>query len=240
MNRPQDGFLYLGIWVACVFVSILLHEMGHVVMGNIFHSRGHIVLWSFGGLAIGSNLLHNRWQRVAVSFAGPGIQLVLAGVLFLVELGFLHGYLSRELLSRPLIVTLYFLLEINLGWAILNLLPIWPLDGGMITRELFEWRSPRDGVRGSLILSAVVAGGLALLTLMERVGNRSIDLPWWIRSFTTGGTYMIFFYAMFAIGSIQLLQQQPPSRRNYDDDDHLPWERQRPEPWERDSDYWKR
>jgi hypothetical protein len=68
----QDGFEYLIIWVACVFVSILIHELGHVIMGRFFGADGHIVLYSFGGLAIGSNSLSSRGQRIAVSFAGRG------------------------------------------------------------------------------------------------------------------------------------------------------------------------
>src|SRR5207302_5403914 len=61
---------YLLIWIACTFVSILIHELGHVFMGRLFGSHGHIVLYSFGGLAIGSSALRSRWQRIAVYFAG--------------------------------------------------------------------------------------------------------------------------------------------------------------------------
>ena len=41
-------------------------------------SYGRIVLYSFGGLAVGSNRLSVRLQRILVSFAGP-----LAGFVFL-------------------------------------------------------------------------------------------------------------------------------------------------------------
>src|SRR5581483_11494851 len=46
------SFVFLG--VACTFVSILVHELGHVLMGKLFGSHGYIVLYSFGGLAVGS------------------------------------------------------------------------------------------------------------------------------------------------------------------------------------------
>ena len=68
---------YLVLWIICVFVSILIHEMGHVLMGRLFGAEGHIVLYSFGGLAIGSKRLADRWQRIAVSFAGPLAQFIL-------------------------------------------------------------------------------------------------------------------------------------------------------------------
>src|SRR5262245_25627915 len=57
------GLEYLLLWVACVFVSILLHEFGHVLVGRLFGSNGSIVLYSLGGLAVGSNALASRWQR---------------------------------------------------------------------------------------------------------------------------------------------------------------------------------
>ena len=69
----ERGFEYLLIWIGCVFGSILIHEMGHVFMGQVFGAQGTIVLYSLGGLAIGSSNLPSRWQRIAVSFAGPGL-----------------------------------------------------------------------------------------------------------------------------------------------------------------------
>src|SRR5690349_5678678 len=77
-NALAEHVAFLFIWIGCVFVSILIHELGHVWMGQAFGSDGHIVLYSFGGLAIGSNQLEARWQRILVSFGGP-----LAGFVFL-------------------------------------------------------------------------------------------------------------------------------------------------------------
>src|SRR5262245_16399907 len=74
----QDGAIYLVAVVACFFISILIHELGHVFMGMKFGADGHIVLYGLGGLAIGSNRLDKAWQRIAVGLAGPG-----AGFLFL-------------------------------------------------------------------------------------------------------------------------------------------------------------
>src|SRR5262249_8482362 len=81
-STTHRGFVYLVVWVAWVLVSVLVHEFGHVMMGRIFGTDGHIVLFGLGGLAIGSNAISNRWQRIAVSFAGPGAGfLLLAAVL---------------------------------------------------------------------------------------------------------------------------------------------------------------
>jgi Zn-dependent protease len=42
-------------------------------------------------------------------------------------------------------------------WGVMNLLPIFPLDGGQIAREIFVTLRPHDGIQQSLMLSIVVA-----------------------------------------------------------------------------------
>src|SRR5262245_20151706 len=49
----RGEFDLLVIFVMCVFLSILLHEFGHIWMGRLFGSNGYIVLQSLFGLAIG-------------------------------------------------------------------------------------------------------------------------------------------------------------------------------------------
>src|SRR5262249_53158681 len=79
---PGNGLGDTLVFVLCAFVSILLHEFGHVWMGRAFGARGHIVLHGMGGLAIGSADVPHRWQRILVSAAGPGIQLILYAAIY--------------------------------------------------------------------------------------------------------------------------------------------------------------
>ena len=51
------------------------------------------------------------------------------------------------------------MLYVNIFWGLVNLLPVYPLDGGQIARELLELASPADGVRQSLWLSVIAAVG---------------------------------------------------------------------------------
>ena len=44
-----------------------------------------------------------------------------------------------------------------------NLLPVYPLDGGQIAREILLRLNLRDGIRQSLLLSIVAAVGMAAL-----------------------------------------------------------------------------
>lgn len=212
----EGGFPWLLIWIGCVFLSILVHEMGHVVVGRWFGSYGHIILYGMGGLAVGSSQLHKRWQRILVYFAGPGAQFLLLGLVLLAQ-----RYLLPQVASlwwwKNLTIMLFMLWAINLFWPILNLLPIFPLDGGQISREVCVGISPRKGLAFSLGISGVLSGLLAIHCLMAQQGRPLI--PWLDM---IGGIWMMIFFAMFSITSFQALHQVN-SRNNWDD--RMPWER---------------
>jgi Zn-dependent protease len=217
LTKSEHGLRALLVWILCCFVSILLHELGHVWMGQAFGSRGHIVLYSFGGLAIGSNDQARRWQRIAVSFAGPGIQLLLWAVLK-GAVGYSWSPFRVSASWPPLLLDgLGMMLFINFAWAMLNLLPVWPLDGGMIAREVCEAASRSRGVIISLRISLVVAAFLAVNALMAYNGRPLVP-------YLPGGLYVAILFALLAFGSYQALQFEQDRRRRYWDDD-LPWSR---------------
>jgi stage IV sporulation protein FB len=227
----QAGFQFLLVWIGCVFVSILIHELGHVFMGRLFGAEGHIVLYSFGGLAIGSNSLSSRGQRILVSFAGPLAGFLFLGVLALALAAFAPGQLEMvvDLLRllfgypplqkepppplSPLVQhAIWYLFEINLFWGLLNLLPVWPLDGGQISRDFFTGISRENGVRISLGISLVVSGVLAVQALSVHLDHPLIPFLWWL-----GGIYMAIMFGLLAFQSFQLLQisQQRPWREDW-------------------------
>jgi Zn-dependent protease len=206
---PQGGMKYVALWVVVVFISILIHEMGHVLMGRIFGSDGHIVLYGFGGLAIGSSDLTKRWQRNLVYLAGPFAQFVILGIVLGV---FFFSLATRTQLAEPVGILLFQLIGVNSVWPVLNLLPIWPLDGGRISRETFEWLMPEKGTATSLIVSMIVSGFFAIISLAAASG--AILIP-----FFSGSIYMSLFFALFAVNNFQEWQMvRYRSRR--------PWENQ--------------
>jgi stage IV sporulation protein FB len=228
LHEGVNRFIGLGVWVACCFLSILLHEFGHVWAGRAFGNHGSIVLYSLGGLAIGASDLFDRWKRVVVYLAGPMIELVLFAVIFAVapvrslEGLWVHYSLTHDWFTFACIL----LWEINLYWALLNLVPVWPLDGGKVSREFFTWINPRNGVRASLIISIVTAGLLAVNAFVAHQKGEGF-LPY----VPTGGMWMALFYAILAVESwmaLQALQRQPS------------WETDERLPWESDPDAWKR
>jgi stage IV sporulation protein FB len=223
------GLEYVVFWVVCAFLSILLHELGHVWMGQLFGCHGHIVLYGMGGLAIGSKDFANRWKRIAVSFAGPLIQFIPLGLAWYVSLNFVtlfSGDFIRSNSGEKLWYILQMLILINLFWPLLNLLPIYPLDGGQIGRELFNWFMRGHGVRASLGLSIVVSGLLAINALAASSGRPLI--PW----LPGGGLYTVFLFGMLALQNYQELQQVKSFTRT--------WDYERRDSWERDPDHWKK
>jgi Zn-dependent protease len=210
----QLGVGYLLAWVACVFVSILLHEFGHVWMGRLFGSQGYIVLYSFGGLAVGSNRVPYAWQRILVLLAGPGIQLLLFA--FIRWKGVWLLSLAPPAWQDALAFVLDILIWINLFWPLLNLLPIWPLDGGQIMREVCLTLLPARGVAISLGISMVVSGVLAIHLLMAANGRPLIPgLP------AFGGMLMALFFAMFCVSSYTALHAENERHRQWEHDEWI-------------------
>ncbi len=81
------------------------------------------------------NLRHGKWGEALVAFAGPGTNLLIAGVLALVVRLF-------ETSLTPLFLNVAVLAIIgNLGLAIINLIPIPPIDGSKILRAFLPYRA---------------------------------------------------------------------------------------------------
>ena len=175
------------IWVAALFVSILVHELGHALMMQRFGIGSHIVLYMMGGLAIPDG---PRWGRlrgdaresVLISLAGPGAgfalaALVVAGILlsggeFRLRLEnfprFFQFRLGMAIDSDSWYALIGAMLYINIFWGLVNLLPVYPLDGGQVARALFVQADPWGGVIKSLWLSVIVGAVVAVWGLSQQ------------------------------------------------------------------------
>jgi S-adenosylmethionine-dependent methyltransferase len=180
------------IWVPAVFLSILLHELGHALTMRRFGQVPQIVLHYGGGLTTAEPFYWgNRpvvvpltpGQEILISLAGSGTGFLLASlVIGMVAaaggsvganlwLGFLPlpfvGFSARFPLAALIANTF---LWINIFWGVINLLPVLPLDGGNVARVLFVRSDPWNGVRNSLRLSAA-AGAVAAVVGLVLLAN---------------------------------------------------------------------
>ncbi|MCB1014513.1 MAG: hypothetical protein KDB10_05285 [Acidimicrobiales bacterium] len=149
----------VAIWTAVVLVSVLVHELGHAVAMRWSGVSSRIVLHGLGGLTIPAGAIASRAKRVAVDLAGPLSGLFLLGVPGV--------WLARTLPDPSVDVELVLLsvVWVNVVWSVVNLLPILPLDGGNVTKELLDVLTGEQGERPARVVSIVVAGAAGLWAL---------------------------------------------------------------------------
>ena len=208
-NNPGTG-VFLVLWMAAMFVSILIHELGHALAFRYFGISSSVVLYHFGGMAIPDSFSsfgrisrsRSRENQLIISAAGPAAQLLLAAVVILVVE--LTGHRLADIIwplnhflpesSKPLLqshvgfAVLYFLAGPSILWALLNLVPVYPLDGGQIARELFIRFGSPNAIRDSLTLSLFTAIGCGVFALYR------------------GETFLVMLFVSLAVSSYQMLQ----------------------------------
>jgi Zn-dependent protease len=148
----------------CLFVSVVVHELGHALVAEAFRWQSEIVLYWCGGVAL-SQRYHGRspWKEIAVALAGPcagfGLFGLVLGINFL-----LTAFHVRQPAEMYQIYGM--LIFINLFWGLVNLLPALPLDGGHVCQSLLEVLRSRNPLRTAMQISVLVAGGAAFVFFM--------------------------------------------------------------------------
>ncbi len=175
----------LALWVAIVLVSVVIHELGHALMGKAFGLEPRIELYGMGGLTIfnGGRAELSTGKSIAVSLAGP-----FAGFCFalLVLVASLAGLSPKHPLAGHAV---WLLLWANVGWGVFNLLPMLPLDGGNVLRTIVRAISKDHGEKIARVVSIVVAAGIALWAVRGK--------QWWV----------LYLGALFAFQNVQALRQ---------------------------------
>ena len=164
-------------FVGVVFVSVLVHELGHAFTYRLLGQRSAIVLHGFGGFTVatgGGRQVLSKGKSILVSVSGALCQILLLGVPARIAVysdwgnreGFdfyvIHG--AHGFSWYPI---LYYLSIVSIWWGIFNLLPIRPLDGGHVAETLFGFETACKLSIGAACVAAFVAfryfGLLALL-----------------------------------------------------------------------------
>lgn len=185
-QRPETA----AIWVGAVLVSILVHELGHAFLQRFFGGEAEIVLYAFGGYASAVGVRDSWWRHILIALAGPFAGFIFAAIVYatVATFGEPEAFLARVLVGD--------LLWINLAWGVLNLAPIWPLDGGHVARELLtRFLPPSKGIVASLALSTLCGAALAAYCYSA-----------------TGSLWNAALFGMLAYQSFETLQQYRASR----------------------------
>lgn len=198
LGWSQDSLSTI-IWVAVVLVSILAHEFGHVTAYRAFGSRGAVLLYSWGGLAIPAREIRGAVPRVIVALAGPFAGFCVAALVCVAAMNLgaqietcvqamvipsIRAVFPREMYADHIyeVIAVNDLLFVNFYWGLMNLLPVSPLDGSHITRAFLSRRA-------WVLVSAIVAFAIAGLAAYSR------------------SIYIAIVFALLGVGSLQMLDQ---------------------------------
>ncbi len=181
LHNPTAGAMI--VWIAALFLSVLVHELGHAAVMRSYGFYPSIVLYGMGGLAMyGPGQTYGARRpgvggQILISAAGPLAGFLLAAAVCAVlslagqhaefRPSFVFVVVTGQIGSPYLTLFVEYLLFVSVFWGWINLLPIYPLDGGQIAREIVVRLYPQDGLRLSLVISAVVAGVVAALGLVQ-------------------------------------------------------------------------
>lgn len=126
--------------VLTIFAVIVVHELGHALVARRYGiATRDIMLLPVGGIASMERTPDKPSQELAVAVVGPLINLVIAGLLWAgIEIVGGSTRLSEVTSVGGAIATQ--LMWINVGLAVFNLLPAFPMDGGRALRALLAMR----------------------------------------------------------------------------------------------------
>ncbi|MDA1232041.1 MAG: site-2 protease family protein [Planctomycetota bacterium] len=179
----QGGHLPLTlIGIVCVFVSVLVHELGHALVARRYGFPSEITLVFLFGLASTTRMSPAR--NIKIGAAGPLAGLALAAIVYVLLLAasddpvdFLRDYYA------PNVFAVHMMLFFGIFGNVLNFLPCLPLDGGHITENLLQIYGPRRRNLREIVLQISIASSaiVALRGAWCLNSNAYVPMvPYWI------------------------------------------------------------
>jgi len=162
--------------VGIIFGSVVLHELGHALVGmRAGVPAKAIILLPIGGVTLLDETQHPiepgllTWKRdIRIALAGPLVNIVIAvivGSVLLAVAPQVHLWAKPYIYSANLPGSL---LWCNLGLALLNLVPAYPLDGGRILRAVFSRNmDPVQATRRAVSIGRVFATLFMLVGMIQ-------------------------------------------------------------------------
>lgn len=156
-------------FVVLLFGCVVLHELGHAFTARRFGIRTRdIILLPIGGLASLDRMPDDPGQEILVALAGPAVNIVIAGLLFL-ALGAQLDPTNLESFGEGGWSFLARLATVNLFLALFNLLPAFPMDGGRVLRALLGYRMSR--AKATQIAARIGQGLAIVFAFLGLLGN---------------------------------------------------------------------
>jgi len=178
--RPDRPITDALVWLVVIFVSVLVHELGHAVVARRYGQEPSIVLHMLGGVTSWrSNQDLSRKRRILVTLAGPGAGFALGLIAYAVLVGASGTSRGPDAVQPAWVEAVALLAFANVFWSVINLLPVLPFDGGQVLatalgperRKLSATLSLVFGLITAIVLYRLGSWLGALLFAMGGVSN---------------------------------------------------------------------
>jgi Zn-dependent protease len=198
--HSSDGVAYLTTVVTALlfFGSLIMHELGHALVAR---RQGvevkQIQLFLFGGITQMSRDAASPGEEFKIAAAGPAATFAFCVLCLIVDLAIVgpHRLINAAQLDdtvrvTPVLLSLSWLLLMNVLILIFNLVPAFPLDGGRIARAAV-WKISGDKQRGTRV-AALLGQGFAIVLA-------GLGLAWIFSTGSLGGLWLVAL--AFLLGS---------------------------------------
>jgi Zn-dependent protease/CBS domain-containing protein len=129
-------WVFGGITALMLFVSVVLHELGHSILAMRYRIPvRRITLFIFGGISQISGEPPDAFAELVIALAGPIVSFGLAGLFWASQ--------SIFPTASPMFALTKYLAYINGSLGVFNLVPGFPLDGGRVFRAIV-WGTTHD------------------------------------------------------------------------------------------------
>lgn len=187
--QTPDDFLRGLVWIPVLFIGVLWHEIGHALAIEKYgYGKSDIVLQGLGGVTIN--------QRRGNASPNKSIVISIAGPLFSLSLTILFGVAAAVYPGKDLLNHLFFMMALANGvWAVFNMLPIFPLDGGNVMLSLFR-KAYKGNQTKAFLHTAYASLGIMAIALLSGLAFQVLS-PMWI----------VLLAALFGMQNYQIIKQ---------------------------------
>lgn len=155
INRQLEDFVMS-------YIIMTIHELSHFVSAKLIGLKcSHITIYPFGlNLKLKNTIIYNLSDEIILYLSGPFSNILMA--LIVLVIGFRNEYY----------IDFYYK---NLALFLINMLPIIPLDGGMVIKKILNYHLGYDGGNRAIKIVSIIFLVVLLMFLAILLYNQKFN-----------------------------------------------------------------